>query len=313
MNWWGNQRMSRNQSRSGVKLYLFPVLLLPILLFFSSPASARFYFLETDVRALDTSKPSTLLNVLTELRYAVSPDSRKGKVPDFVPLDWVPRDPQGAIIGEDERSRVEEEAKHFIPAIGQVLIFVDGERYVCTGTLVSPQHVLTAGHCLSSEEGWAERVLFIPGRNGSKIEYGIATGEKAILLKGWSEYQDDDYDIGMIKLTKPLEFKTLSVEQKNKSFFRSEETFYTVGYPGDQPDGTLWIASSPRHRPYRLNQLLHYIDTSKGQSGAPIFYKANDGDFRIVGIHTGSFSSVNGGIRFNSIVLESLSRWISNQ
>jgi V8-like Glu-specific endopeptidase len=100
-----------------------------------------------------------------------------------------------------------------------VRIIYKGSSGVCTGTLVGPSHVLTAGHCLySNKDGkWLEikGVLLTPCKSAhseieqkpnsprpsywsdAPIDFGW---EWARTVKGWTKNGKWEYDYGMIKL-----------------------------------------------------------------------------------------------------------------
>ncbi len=78
----------------------------------------------------------------------------------------VPRE-KTATVGTDERTRVTTTNEPPWNTIGQLLVtWRDGTQSSCTGTLISPYAVLTAGQCAHnrSKGGFAARTSFAPGQ-----------------------------------------------------------------------------------------------------------------------------------------------------
>ncbi|MGO7522343.1 trypsin-like serine peptidase, partial [Rhizobium brockwellii] len=81
------------------------------------------------------------------------------------------------------------------------------EQHLCTGTLISPNTVLTAGHCIHSGTRTGEpyqNFRIFPGRNLGAAPFGRCLGVNAFILSGWSSSATPDesryYDLGAIKL-----------------------------------------------------------------------------------------------------------------
>ena len=74
------------------------------------------------------------------------------------------------VIGEDTRQQVLNTTDHPFRTVG--LISMDGGS--CTGTLIGPHHVLTAGHCVYNIETdqWYQNLDFTPGQEGYNRPYG---------------------------------------------------------------------------------------------------------------------------------------------
>ena len=65
-----------------------------------------------------------------------------------------------------------------------------GGWYVCSGTLVSANVVLTAAHCVrdGSTGSWYGRWVFVPAQYGYGYPYGTFTGRNAAVYSTWSSY-----------------------------------------------------------------------------------------------------------------------------
>jgi len=70
------------------------------------------------------------------------------------------------VFGPDDRERVGSTTSYPFSAVGRMVSYwPDGTSSTCSGAIISPYHVLTAGHCVYSEEkgGWADRIEVMLG------------------------------------------------------------------------------------------------------------------------------------------------------
>ena len=220
-----------------------------------------------------------------------------------------------SIIGDSDGRTVVSNTRVFpYSAIVQLDIYFGLSAYRGTGFLIDDNIVATAGHCLYDEElGWATAVYVRPGRNGLLgIPFGIARSKRIAVSTEWHLSADSNYDWGAIciydtLIGNPGSFTMTSVND-NSSNIQAKIS----GYPQN-----VGSSSSTTYKQYEMDgpvnilsmyRLYYTIDTSGGQSGAPILNSNNV----VIGIHTSGSTSYNTGVRMTPQVLFYLTEFIAN-
>src|SRR5688572_5793714 len=112
-----------------------------------------------------------------------------------------------SIIGPDERVRImDTDLMPWRMICALRMRGPSGAGAIGTGWFIGPKTVLTAGHCVYSNQffgGWASSVEVIPGLLGAGTgadvrPYGSATSEQLSSVDRWTETEDADFDMGCI-------------------------------------------------------------------------------------------------------------------
>jgi V8-like Glu-specific endopeptidase len=75
-----------------------------------------------------------------------------------------------------------------VAAVGRIFFTENGQLMVCSGTLVAPNIVLTAAHCIRDGKtgAWNSNWEFIPDVNGTSQPYGAFAARTVTLPTNWS-------------------------------------------------------------------------------------------------------------------------------
>jgi V8-like Glu-specific endopeptidase len=164
-----------------------------------------------------------------------------------------------------------------------------GNRGFCTGTLIAPDLVLTAGHCLYDKETGATidptTMTFLAGfRNGRAEAY---RGVKAALAHPGYVYDGTEgaarvgHDLALVRLDQPIRLPglqpfALDVEPA------AGDSVSVVSYARDREDApSLQETCDVLDR--ASDMLVMSCDVDFGASGAPVF-AARNGEWRIVSV-----------------------------
>lgn len=237
-------------------------------------------------------------------------------------LDHAARGKPGArtIFGTDDRVRINPTTP--VAASMNVLITFrqNGVALRCSGAMIGPDTVATAGHCVHSggtTGNWSTNVVVFPGRNGNRAPFGSCPARRLHAPRGWTRDKLDSNDYGAIKLNCDVGFTTgwyglLSLPGSLRNVPANIR-----GYPADKAL-TLW-GTRTLIRTSDTSFAFYRNDTDAGVQGAGVFNVTDLCGRCIIAIHTDEasaepgavppFTTNNYGVRLRPVVLDNLAYW----
>jgi V8-like Glu-specific endopeptidase len=201
--------------------------------------------------------------------------------------------PERRILGDDERQEFRESGSPW-QSIGRLHGRKNRFRSVnCSGALVAPRVVLSAGHCLSDDvdEGRIPSTLELEftlpdGRSSKAVAFRIGGIPRG--ATDWALVVLND-ELGLDSLGQPAHFSMASPSDPS---LLVDTKIRVIGYSSAFQEGLQRAEARGRIGQVRADGLFdHDADTTTGISGAPIIElrSQKDEEFpRILGVHTAS-------------------------
>jgi len=229
-----------------------------------------------------------------------------------------------SVIGTDDRVEVPDPQNapwRMVCALN--IVAQNGGTLPGTGWLAGPRTVITAGHCVFDPAtllGFALSIDVTPGRNGASMPFGQVTATRFRTLQPWFDSQDPDFDIGAISLDTNLgnQVGFFPAEARPAGELQ-EHLAHISGYPRNPGHGVAQFHHRNRITSLTDRRLFYDVDTSEGQSGAPVWVLDVDGGSPIVvGVHTygdertpPALQPANSATLVNPAILAQIRAWIA--
>lgn len=160
----------------------------------------------------------------------------------------------------------------------------DGKLYRETGFMISPNAMITAGHCLKGTGTKAKSITAYPGRNGDSKPITAYAAKYYVDTKYTGS--EPDWDYGIILFDSNIGNTTgwLGLHGTSGSSIGTS-SIHVTGYPADKSGYNMWTCagSVSNISAYRF---MHTADTYGGESGSPTYFYNGSYGYQAAGIHT---------------------------
>lgn len=197
-----------------------------------------------------------------------------------------------------------------------------GGKFVpwASGSLISPQVVLTARHVLLKNNGSKEdKVRVTPGADFSAASGSNRMPAAPNHIEAPSRCIETHatLDYGVIVLPKKFSSPASHFRLQGSVALKQGDPLNVSGYPGDKPKGTQWFHGEPVvPSAASASHVKYTMDTCPGHSGSPVWMKFTDGKRVQVAVHTSGTGgcpaptkSPNTGVRITCDLIKQVQAW----
>ena len=181
------------------------------------------------------------------------------------------------IIGPDDRIQINDTTT--FPWTTMVKIqgqWNDVEFFSCSGWMLGPSTVVTAGHCVYSFAGantYAYNVIVTPALNTDAPNprpFGVCRALRGWVLLPWYDNGDSGYDYGVYDLGCRIGYQTGNLGMKMILGSANGTYEALTGYPSDKGGTTMWSAGGTVQES-QARLFFYDNDMMSGQRGAPVW------------------------------------------
>lgn len=190
------------------------------------------------------------------------------------------------IVGKDDQYRITATTADPYRKIVRLELIFDSENYVGSGTMISPDTIITAAHNVYDygTGTWADEIIVYPAKNGEEIPYGRHVAKVFYTMRDYTTAKDKTTrranDIALIKLDSPVDV-AVGALPVTKSISKTSR-IQVAGYPAATESKDSYLYTMFGGVVDLTDTMIEYtIDTEGGQSGGPVLNEQNE----IVGVH----------------------------
>lgn len=181
----------------------------------------------------------------------------------------------------------------------------NGKPMACSGALVYKNIVLTAGHCVTSNQVWHANIRFVPGYKQGSRPYGTIYAKTAWVKSSWFYHENFGRDVAFVKLWSDVGNRTGWLGQLYNAT-RADLSWYQNGYPSEPPFSGYLLAVNLASYGGSFSTLPPAMAIgsalTKGSSGGPWILFRDKGPYAnsVTSFHLISCPRTKGGPYFDS-------------